>query len=134
MRRALLLLTALATPALADGTIKGRLLWDAKVAIPKNPEATVDKDRKHCLSKGKVLVAELIVHPKNGCIKNAAFWLGDVKDPRKPLPLTAAAKKRLKEVVIDSPCGAFEPRMVVVAPGQKLVVKNSAPIPHNVNV
>lgn len=130
----LLLLTSLSMPALGQGTIKGRLVWPDTVAIPENPEAKVDKDRMHCLSKGKVRVDRLIVHSMNRGIKNAAFWLVDRNKSLRPLPLNDGAKKLPRAIVIDSPCCAFEPRIAVVAPGQKLVVKNSAPIPHNINI
>ena len=39
-----------------------------------------------------------------------------------------------KEVVIDQPCCVFEPRIVPVADGQVLVVKNSAGIAHNTKI
>lgn len=129
-----LIAAVVALPALhADGTIKGQVIWSEKT-IPPNPEAKVDKDKAVCLKMGAVRVDKLIVDPKTKGIKNVVFWLVDAKNADAKLPVTAGVKAMKKEVEIDQPCCEFIPRIVVVGPGQKLIAKNSAPIPHNVNI
>jgi len=131
---AIVLIAAVVVPAVrAQGTIKGQVIWSDK-KVPANPDAKVDKDKAHCLSKGAIKANELIVDPKSKGLKNVVFFLVDAKDPSKKLPITAGAKNLPKTVEIDQPCCEFMPRLVVIAPGQKLVVKNSAPIPHNTNI
>jgi hypothetical protein len=128
---ALVLLVAAPAPEVA--TIKGRLVWPAKVAVPDNPIVNAVRDREHCTAKGPIRKDELIVHPKNRGIKNAVFFLIDAKVPLKVLP-APSAKKLAKAVEIDIPCCQFEPRITVLAPGQKLIVKNSSKVAHAVRL
>ncbi|MGL4555702.1 MAG: hypothetical protein ACRC33_31425 [Gemmataceae bacterium] len=120
-----------APSALAQGSVKSQVIWSDK-AIPKNEEAKVDKDKDHCLSKGQIRKDDIVVDPKTKGVKNVIFWLVDAKDPMKLLPTPEALKG--KGVEIDQPCCAFIPRHTVILAGQKLVVKNSSPIAHNIKI
>jgi hypothetical protein len=129
---AALIALAIGTPAVqAQGGIKSQVIWSDS-SVPKNEVANVDKDKAHCLSKGDILKDELIVDPKTKGIKNVVFWLVDAKDPLKGFPTPAALKG--KSIDIDQPCCVFIKRHTVVLEGQNLVVKNSSPISHNVNI
>lgn len=121
--------------AAADwGTVSGQVVYDAKTA-PKLVEAKVDKDKAHCLSKGKIFTNEIVVNAKNMGVANCLVWLEDVKDEKKAIPVHPALKKALgKMVEVDQPCCQFEPRIVGMVEGQVLRVKNSAPIVHNVDI
>ncbi len=134
---AVAVLAAAPADALAQkASISGQALWTGK-GVPKNAEVVVDKDKEHCLSKGALLRNEIVVDPKTKGIANVLVWIVDAEDPKKKLPLTAATKAWLaknKEVVIDQPCCAFIPRVTPIVAGQTLVVKNSSPIAHNINV
>src|SRR5262245_10996105 len=132
---------ALATSALSASaadwaTVKGQVLFPADKPIPKREALNVTQDKEHCLSKGDVLDQSVVVNPKTRGVKNVVVWLRpDDKDPKSKL--TAAqihpddAKRKPVDVVIDQPCCMFEPRVSCARVGDKIVVKNPAPVPHN---
>lgn len=117
------------------GTIKGTIVYDG--TPPKNEKANVDKDQSHCLSKGDILRNELVVNEKNKGVRWVLVWLTDAKDPSNYKfvpPIHPSLKNPKKVVEIDQPCCVFEPRVIGIQTSQSLVVKNSAPIPHNFKI
>lgn len=123
---------AVAAPAaLAQGAVKSQVIWSDKL-LPPNDKANVDKDKDHCLSKGDILKNELIVDPKTKGVKNVIFWLVDAKNPTGLIPTPKALQGKVVE--LDQPCCAFIPRHTVILDGQKLLVKNSSPIAHNIKI
>jgi hypothetical protein len=138
---AALALVAVASAQAADQKwgkeLAGQVLWAAG-KVPANEELVIDKDKMHCLEKGKLYRNDLLVDDKTKGVANVLVWLVDA-DPTKaqsPLPTHKNYDKWLKKpVVIDQPCCAFTPRIVpIVAKKQKLLVKNSSPIGHNISV
>ena len=80
---------------------------------------------------------ELVVNPKNKGVRWVLVWLTDPKDARNSKfvpPVHPSLKSPPKTVEIDQPCCVFEPRVMALQVGQDLVVKNSAPIPHNFKI
>src|SRR5262249_33431050 len=82
---------------------------------------------------------EWVVNSQNKGVRWVMVWLvnADDKDVKKPktMPIHPALLiPKNKQVIIDQPCCAFEPRAVIMRAGQDLVVKNSAPIAHNVSI
>ncbi len=117
------------------GTVKGQVVFAGKA--PEREKANVDKDTAHCLSKGDIYKDELVVNPKNNGVRWVLVWLADPKDARNAKfvpPIHPSLKDPPKTVEIDQPCCVFEPRVIGLQVGQKLVVKNSAPIPHNFKI
>jgi hypothetical protein len=135
---ALLLLLALTLTAAgrADegwGTIKGRV--EIEGPVPARKPINVDKDKEHCLTKGPLFSEDYVVNTKNKGVKNVMVWLIDPKNPRAKLPVHPSLQNvKLPAVEIDQPCCQFVPHIVAMREGQDLVVKNSAPIAHNVHV
>lgn len=127
-------LTAAADDKLA--TVKGQVVFPAGKEIPKRAELNVTQDKDHCLSKGKILDESVVVNPKNRGVKNVVVFLRpDDTNPKaefakEQLP-PGDAQRKPAEVVIDQPCCTFVNRVTVARVGDKLVVKNSAPVPHN---
>jgi hypothetical protein len=131
-----LILAAAASPLRADdqawGTVKGQVVWAGK-AIPERKPINVDKNQDHCLAKGPLLSEEWVVNPKNKGIRWAFVWLApETKNGKIPIHPDLAGRK-LEPVIIDQPCCMFEPHAVGLQEGQNLIVKNTAPIAHNVN-
>jgi hypothetical protein len=126
---------ALSVPGAAQdgngwGTVKGRIVWGS-AEVPKPGPLKVDKDEKHCLSKGPILSEEWVVDPKTKGVRDTFVWLAPDKAGGQ-LPIHSILKApKDKEVVVDQPCCAFVPHAVAIREGQVLVAKNSAPIPHN---
>jgi hypothetical protein len=130
---------ALVSVANADDkwvTIKGQVLFPADKEVPKREPLNVTQDKDHCLSKGQILDESVIVNPKNRGVKNVVVWLRpddeDAKAKFAPEQIHPDdAKRKPAEVVIDQPCCMFVDRVTTARPGDKLVVKNSAPVAHN---
>jgi hypothetical protein len=117
-------------------TIKGQVVFPADKAIPKREPLNVTQDKEHCLKDGNILDESVIVNEKNRGVKNVVVWLRpDDKDPKSKLTPAQIhpddAKRKPAEVVIDQPCCMFVKRVTTARPGDKLVVKNPAPVPHN---
>jgi len=145
---------ALTSQAADYVTVKGQIVWDESKPIPKLTPLKVTKDEevaakdKEYYKDGTLTNEELVINPKNKGIKNVFVWLApeptaaqlaDLKSKKlKEFPsFTAAdihpdlAKPAKDTVEIDQPCCRFIPHVLGVREGQKLVIKNSAPIAHN---
>jgi plastocyanin len=117
------------------GTLKGQIKLTAS---PEPRKVDVTTDKEHCLSKGPLVYEDVVVNPKSKGVKNVIVWLRPDTDNRKdPFPKDrihpALAKGSAKHHVIDQPCCQFEPRVLAARAGDTLEVKNTAPVPHNVN-
>jgi hypothetical protein len=132
-------------------TIKGRIVWNtSKAAAPKRTPVQATKDQEVC-AKDKDFNTEDWVVSKTGGIKNVVVWLvpepegADIaalekamKDNRsfvfksfKAADVHAQAKPAKDTVEIDQPCCRFIPHVLVAQAGQKMLIRNSAPVPHN---
>ena len=101
-----------------ESGITGRVALSS--ALPDPEVVPVRSDREACGSE--VLVS--VIDGKDGGLKNAVVRIVG-------LPADPAA--RFPEPVIDQTGCLFEPRVVLVAPGQELEVLNSDGIMHNVH-
>jgi hypothetical protein len=132
---ALALLAALAAPtpvrAQAWGEIKGQVVW-GPAELPTKAKANVNKDQEHCLKNGPIFTDEYVVNAKSKGVRWVLVYLVDATKPSEPLPIhPSLAAVPTNPAVIDQPCCAFEPRVQGVREGQKVVVKNLAPVAHN---
>lgn len=134
-------------------TIKGKIVWDAaKGAAPKRVPIKATKDEELAAKDKDFNTEDWVVDTKTGGIKNVVVWVlpevagADVAALKKaieegksfPFKSFAAAdihpamaKPAKKEVVIDQPCCRFIPHVLVAQAGQEMLIKNSAPVPHN---
>lgn len=111
-------------------TVTGQVVWDGG-PIPEKKKLNVDKDQDHCLSKGDLYAETWIVNPNNKGVKNCVVFLRPEKG--KPFRVHESLKTPpTKQVVLDQPTCYFSPRIVVMRADQELLVKNPAPIAHNV--
>src|SRR5439155_4853697 len=117
----------------AWGTIKGRIVWGGD-KLPKPEKVKVTVDQAHCLGKGDLFDNLYQVNPKNKGLKNVFVALkqppGKAEEPLPVHPDLNAVPKT--PVPLDQPRCLFMPRAVAVREGQKLLVKNSAPVNHNI--
>lgn len=112
----------------AQGSLKGRLVYDGKAPTPA--KVKVDKDVAFC---GPFMLTDekLVVNPKNGGVKNVVIYLYVSRTGKKP-PVSAAAKKDLAESVrIDNEKCRFEPRIVAMTTDQTLTIGNKDAVAHN---
>jgi hypothetical protein len=128
-----LLLSVINARAEGWGTLKGQVVWDGDV--PEPVKLTVNKDEGHCLSKGPILKEENVVNPKNKGVRWTIVYLINEEGFNKDVPVHPSLKDIKNKVVeVDQPCCKFEPHLLALREGQTLVVKNSSPIAHNVNI
>jgi len=128
-------ISAVSADAADWATVKGQVVFPSDKTIPKREALNVTQDKDHCLAKGDILDQTVIVNEKNRGVKNVVVWLRPAD--KMVTKFEAAqihpddAKRKPAEVVIDQPCCMFEPRVTCVRVGDKIVVKNPAPVPHN---
>jgi hypothetical protein len=132
-------------------TVKGTVIWDSdKKPAPKQTPIKATKDQEVAAKDKEFLTEDWVVSPKTGGIKNVFVWLAPEPSAAdlaalkarklrdfpsfKPADINPALAKLVKDTVeIDQPCCRFIPHVLAAREGQKLVIKNSAPIPHNTN-
>jgi hypothetical protein len=116
-------------------TIKGQVVFPADKKIPERAKLNVTQDKDHCLSKGDILDETMIVNTKNKGIKNVVVYLRPDDTAVAEFPKDSIfpddAKRKPAEVVIDQPCCMFVNRVTLARVGDTILVKNSAPVPHN---
>lgn len=135
----LLFLAATVTSFAADepigwGTVKGTVLWKSK-DLPKQQKIDV-KGVTECLKNGDLYPESLVIDPKTKGVRWVYVWLIP-EDAKVKLPIhkdLIDIKDKEKKVVLDQPCCQFVPHNLALRQGQTLVIKNSAAIPHNVNI
>jgi hypothetical protein len=132
----ILLASARAEPQNSEwGTIKGRVVWGGD-NLPETKWITVTVDQNHCLTAnksakdGKIQDEALLVNPKNKGLKNVFVYIAE--QPGKQISIHPDLKEVGKEMVIDQPACTFFPRALAMREGQVFVVKNSAPVQHNI--
>lgn len=117
--------------AQGGATIKGQVVWAGR-DVPKQTPLNVTKDQAACLAKGPILEEEVVVNPSNKGVENVFVWITKSDGGKPPVP-AALAKPATPSVELDQPTCAFQPHALAMREGQKLVVKNSTPVAHNVN-
>jgi plastocyanin len=116
-------------------TIKGQVVWPASKPVPAPAPINVTADKEHCHAKGPLVSEELVVNAGNKGVKNVWVYLtpanGDAFAADQIDPSLAAGKPA--EHVVDQPQCQFVPRVFAARAGDTLLVKNSSPVPHNIN-
>jgi hypothetical protein len=115
------------------GTVKGRIVWGG-TDIPKPAKVKVTQDQAHCLGAGDLYDNVLEVNPKNRGLKCAVVWLAQPPGSEEtPLPIHPSLKEvKPKPAVLDQPRCLFTPRAIAIREGQDVLVKNPAPVNHNI--
>jgi hypothetical protein len=116
--------------------IKGVIRFDPKEKIPEPVEIMPIANQAACKANGKFYTEDWIIHPKNRGLKNVFVWIEpDGVERGTPFPKESIhpklTKLEKKEVEIDQPCCQFIPHTLAVREGQTVIIKNSAPMPHN---
>jgi hypothetical protein len=121
-----------ATSAEGWGTIRGRVVFGGD-KLPEQTNLKVDKDTEHCLSRGPIPNEQWVVNPENRGVRWAVVFLKGNKAKR--LAVHDSLKDpNPKEVMLDQPACRFEPHVLLVRQGQKLVAKNPATVAHNIQL
>jgi hypothetical protein len=128
-------------------SLSGQVTFDGKIPdiIDLKPKMMIHADKACCLDPKAKPITQVdstwIVDPKSKAVQNVVVWLIPVDG--KALPVAPKYKKRADHVTLDQPHCGFEPRVSAINPiyldngkeietGQKLIIKNSAVVSHNV--
>lgn len=128
----------LAAPVQAQGnwvTIKGQVIWPKMLNLPVAKLVNVTTDKEHCLSKGPLSYEDLIIDKETSGVKYVWVYLKPVggEDFSANEIHPDLTKSTPKTHTIDQPCCQFIPRILAARSGDSLLVKNSSPVPHNIN-
>ncbi len=113
------------------GTLKGRVVFDGvppaqKVLVPKGDPSA--KDSAVC-AKNEIKAERLVVDAGTKGVKNAIVYIP------KPTAVNPEAKsaRAAQAVVFDQKGCVFEPHVLAAMVGEKIDVKSSDPVGHNIN-
>jgi len=113
------------------GTLKGQITFNSnppetKVEVEKGKAS---KDPNVCASESPIVSERLVVDPATKGVKNVLIFV------RRPSAVKEEAKQAASkaEIEFDQVKCVFKPHVLVVMNGAKIVMKNSDPVPHNIN-
>jgi plastocyanin len=113
------------------GTLKGVITFDGTPPPPKDlvEKGKAPKDPDYCAAEGPIKTERLIVDGPTKGVKNVLVYIP------KPTAVNPEAKEAAAkaEVVFDQKNCVFEPHVLAVMNGAKILLKNSDPRNHNVN-
>ena len=112
------------------GSVKGQIVF-AGDAIPEAIPYKMTKDQDHCMSKGPQKEVKWLVNSKNKGLANVVAFLQPERGKSLEVHDTLKSPAQ-KNVILDQPLCIFEPRIVAMRKDQSLLVKNPAPIAHNI--
>ena len=116
------------------GGVKGQVVWAGGDA-PARDKLKVDKDQDACLKNGDLLSEKFVVDPKSKGVRWVVVWLIDPKKPTAAIPIAPALKSiKDKKLFLDQPTCMFEPHVLAIRQGQEVDFKNTAKVPHNINL
>lgn len=125
------------TPAPADvkaegwGTLKGVITFDGTPPAPKDlvEQGKAPKDPEFCAKDQPIKTQRLIVDAGSKGVKNVLVYIP------KPTAVNPEAKDAAAkaEVIFDQVKCVFEPHVLPIMNGAKILMKNSDPVNHNVN-
>jgi plastocyanin len=113
------------------GNVKGQVVW-AGDKLPERAPLKVDKDQDACLVKGPLLDQKYVVDKDSKGVEFTVVWLAPAKGALPIKPELKDAKPKKHE--LDQPTCQFEPHVMAIREGDEIVAKNTAKVPHNINV
>ncbi|MCX7666137.1 MAG: hypothetical protein N2112_11385 [Gemmataceae bacterium] len=130
--------------------VKGKVVLDKDSKVPNRTPLVFDKDKDVCAKDTDPNSENWVVDPKTRGIRDVIVYIVSeptaeqaaiiAKDKARakvelvfdPAKIPAQLKAPPKEpVVFDQPCCRYIPHVAVGRVGQPVLIKNSAPIPHN---
>ncbi|SIO67283.1 Polysaccharide lyase family 4, domain II [Singulisphaera sp. GP187] len=113
------------------GTLKGVITFEGTPPAPKDlvEKGKAPKDPEYCAKDQPIKTERLIVDAGSKGVKNVLVYIP------KPTAVNPEAKSgaATAEVVFDQSKCIFEPHVLAVMTGAKILLKNSDPVNHNVN-
>jgi hypothetical protein len=125
--------TTAAAPVKAEGwgTLKGRVVFEGQAPAPKVLVAKGDagaKDAAVC-AKNEIKAERLVIDSGTKGVKNAIVYIP------KPTAVNPEAKsaKASQTILFDQKGCVFEPHVLAAMVGEKIDLKSSDPVSHNIN-
>jgi len=116
-----------ATEAADWGTLTGKFVYEGSVPTPSKIKVTADAN---VCGKPPALVDESLVVGKNGGLANVLVYVRS----RKPKINPALTKKPEKMAEVDNKHCRFDPHVLALFVDHSLLLKNSDPVAHNINI
>jgi plastocyanin len=119
----------------ADGSsFKGQFFYDGTPPAMKELPASA-KDKADCGDPSlKVPDETFVINPENKGFANIIVYLTVPMGGKKPPVSADSAKLKDAEILLDNKLLRFQPHVLVVQTGQKVVLGNSDKISHNTNI
>jgi len=114
------------------GDLKGQVVFDGPAPVPE--KAKITSDREVCCQHD-VVVESLLVDPQTKGVRNVVVVLTQSRRDQRAVPIHESYEA-LKDqpVMLDNEGCRFEPHIALIWTSRNLVVGNSDPIGHNVNL
>ena len=111
------------------GTIRGKVVWAEEKLPQKRP---IKANRDECACRGGLYDEPYVVDPDSKGVRWVLVWLLPEKDRK--LPIHPEREKFAAAVEVETADCRFEPHVLGVRQGQKVVFKNSGKVDNNVCV
>jgi hypothetical protein len=112
------------------GSLSGKFVYDG--TAPKPEPLAITKDAEFC-GKHQPVNEELLVNSENGGIQNVVVMLYLKPREKAPAPHPDYAAAKSESVRLDNAGCRFEPHVLAMQAGQKLIVGNKDEVGHNTN-
>ena len=114
------------------GDLSGQIIFDGPVPVPEKAKITSDKE---VCCQHDIVNEGLLVDPKSKGVRNVIIVLNQSRTDKREVPIHESYDA-LKEqpVKMDNNACRFAPHVSLIWTEQKVVIGNSDPIGHNVNL
>lgn len=114
------------SPAAGAGTLRGQIVFGG-AKIPEQAKLTINKDQDFCNSKGPIFDEKWVINPTNKGIRWAVVFLKPAEGEKLTVP-EALKQATLLDVVFEQTTCRFDPHVLALRAGQKLISRNSTPV------
>lgn len=114
------------------GDLSGQIIFDGPLPTPEKTKIT--SDQKVC-GKHDIFSEVLVVDPASKGVRNVIIVLNQRRSDKREVPIHESYEALKKQPVrMDNNGCRFDPHVAVIWTARKLVIGNSDPIGHNVNM
>jgi hypothetical protein len=113
------------------GTIRGKVVW-AEDKLPKKQRIKL-RSPEECACRGEVLDEPYVVDPDTKGVRWVLVWLIPA-DEKGKLPIHPDCERFAPSVEVDAKDCRFEPRVLGIRKGQKVIFRNRDKVFHNFNI
>jgi hypothetical protein len=114
------------------GNLSGQIIFDGPIPVPAKAKITSDKE---VCCQYDVIDESLLVNPETKGVKNVVVMLTQSRRDERDVPVHESYGALKDEPVrMDNSACRFDPHITLIWTARKVVISNSDPIGHNVNL